>query len=379
MTPSCRMMAVHTLALLLCFGVRSDAQVWSSIGPSPLASQSAPPTFNAGRVSSIAVDPSDPDHWLAGFGNGGVWESRNAGGSWTPLTDAAPTLAIGALAFAPSDPSIIYAATGEAVLSGFAKAGLGILKSVDGGQTWSLLATSSFARTSVRRVRVHPSDPNIVLAITSRGGFGRDSQEGAPSPAPFGVLKSTDGGVSWTRTLAGQATALEIDSSNFDNQYAAIGEIRRSGQVNNDTPGVQRSVPIHRPGAHVDARGRALERIIGATGDRSNRTGDVTVAPQCAVREHRGVTEWRVERAAAAGPVPNRQCLGCDTGVDSGSDGTNRSGRILRAHKVQLLPCHLGRSNGPEYPVRGGWPSGSPSTRQRCVPMYWLRIVPSVG
>ena len=231
----CRMTAVHALGLILCFGVRADAQVWSSIGPPYLVRASNPQNFNAGRVSSIAVDPSDPDHWLIGVGNGGVWESRDAGGSWTPLTDAAPTLAIGAVAFAPSDPSIIYAATGEAALSGFTRVGLGILKSINGGQTWDLLATSSFARTSVRRVRVHPLDANIVLAISARGGFGRDSQEGAPSPAPFGVLKSIDGGVTWSRTLAGQATALEVDSSNFNNQYAAIGEIRRGG-VNNDTP-----------------------------------------------------------------------------------------------------------------------------------------------
>ena len=231
------MTAVHAaLALILCFGVRAHAQVWSSIGPPYLVRASNPQNFNAGRVSSIAVDPSDPDHWLIGVGNGGVWESHDAGGSWTPLTDAAPTLAIGAVAFAPSDPNIIYAATGEAALSGFTRVGLGILKSINGGRTWDLLAMSSFARTSVRRVRVHPLDANIVLAISARGGFGRDSQEGAPSPAPFGVLKSIDGGVTWSRTLAGQATALEIDSSNFNNQYAAIGEIRRGG-VNNDTPG----------------------------------------------------------------------------------------------------------------------------------------------
>jgi photosystem II stability/assembly factor-like uncharacterized protein len=122
-------------------------------------------------------------------------------------------------------------------LSGFTKLGLGILKSIDSGQTWNLLATSSFVRTSVRRVRVHPADQNIVLAISSRGGFGRDSGEGAPSPAPFGVLKSTDGGVTWNRTLPGQATALEIDSTNFNNQYAAISEIRDPSGVNNDSPG----------------------------------------------------------------------------------------------------------------------------------------------
>jgi photosystem II stability/assembly factor-like uncharacterized protein len=210
--------------------------MWTSIAPTTVVPPNAPQNFNAGRVSSIAVDPGNPDHWVIGTGNGGVWASRDRGGSWQPLTDAAPTLAIGAVAFAPSDPSIIYAATGEAVLSGFAKAGVGILKSTDGGQTWNLLAASSFARASVRRVRVHPLDANIVLAASSRGGFGRDSQEGAPSPPPLGVQKSTDGGVTWARTLPGQATALEIDSSNFNNLYAAIGEIRRGG-VANDTPG----------------------------------------------------------------------------------------------------------------------------------------------
>jgi len=71
MTLPCRMMAVHALGLILCFGVRSDAQVWSSIGPSPLVTTSTSQNFQAGRVSSIAVDPTDPAHWLVGFGNGG--------------------------------------------------------------------------------------------------------------------------------------------------------------------------------------------------------------------------------------------------------------------------------------------------------------------
>ena len=225
-------------AMLWVFlGQDGAAQSWTSIGPAPLAYQQSPTTFNSGRVASIAVDPSDLNHWLIGVGNGGVWESRDAGTSWVPLTDAAPTLATGAVAFAPSDPNTIYVGTGEAAFFGFMKAGVGMLKSTDGGKTWVLLAASSFARASVRRVRVHPGNPNIVLATTSRGGFGRDGQEGAPSPPPFGVLKSTDGGVTWVRTLAGQATALEVDPTNFNNHYAAIGEIRTPNGVNNDSPG----------------------------------------------------------------------------------------------------------------------------------------------
>jgi photosystem II stability/assembly factor-like uncharacterized protein len=180
---------------------------------------------HAGRVSSLAVDPQNANRWLAGLGNGGVWESRDAGTSWTPLSDGWPSLVIGAIAFAPSAANVIYVATGEAASVGFAKGGIGIIKSIDGGSTWSIVGASSFARTSVRRLHVHPGNPDVVVAASSRGGFGRDAQETRP-PSSIGVLRSADGGVSWLRTLAGHATALEIDRSNFNNQYAAIGDPR---------------------------------------------------------------------------------------------------------------------------------------------------------
>ncbi|HEY1339541.1 MAG TPA: IPT/TIG domain-containing protein [Bryobacteraceae bacterium] len=179
------------------------------------------------------MDPSDRTHWLVGVGNGGVWETRDSGSSFTPLSDAWPTLVVGAVAFAPSDPKIIYVGTGEATLPGVTKGGLGLMKSTDGGKTWTLIAASTFARASVRRIRVHPTNPNILLATVSRGGFGRDANVGMPSSPPFGVVRSIDGGATWTRTLAGQATALEVDPTNFNNQYAAIGE----QFINDDSPG----------------------------------------------------------------------------------------------------------------------------------------------
>ena len=198
------------------------------MGPSPLNQsgngQISPVTFRSGRIAAIAVDPSDINHWLLGVGNGGIWESRDVGGHWRPIADDAPTKTIGALAFAASDPNIIYAGTGEATGPGFTKAGMGMLKSTDGGKTWSLLGASSLARAAVRRIRVHPADPKIVLATLSRGGFGRDAQTGLPLSPPFGVLRSTDGGANWLRVLAGTATALEVDEADFNNQYAAIGE-----------------------------------------------------------------------------------------------------------------------------------------------------------
>ncbi len=186
---------------------------WVNIGPAPIL---AGTTAYSGRVTNIAVDPSDATHWLIGAAQGGIWETRDTGTTWTPKTDAQASLAMGAIAFAPSNPSIIYAGTGEANFSGDSYAGAGLLKSTDGGTTWQILATSTFAKTTFSDIKVHPTNPNIVLAATSRGTSGRGG--GGPiSPPARGIFKSTDGGVTWSQKLSGEATDLEIDPSNFNN------------------------------------------------------------------------------------------------------------------------------------------------------------------
>jgi uncharacterized protein (TIGR03437 family) len=199
--------------MLLILSARCDAQTWTDIGGP-----------NCGLITSIAVDPTDANHWLIAAGSGGVFETRDAGGSWEALNDGAPTLATGAVAFAPSNPRIIYVGTGAYEGALALRTGVGILKSMDGGQTWSLLGASTFARGSIKPIRIHPQNPNILLAGTSRGAFGRFLQIGVASPPPFGVQRSVDGGVTWTRTLSGQVSALEIDPRNFNNQYAAIAD-----------------------------------------------------------------------------------------------------------------------------------------------------------
>jgi hypothetical protein len=60
-------------------GVANTAGEWVSIGPSALTGERNHALLQSGRVSSIAVDPADESHWLAGFGNGGVWETHDSG------------------------------------------------------------------------------------------------------------------------------------------------------------------------------------------------------------------------------------------------------------------------------------------------------------
>ncbi|HKT69820.1 MAG TPA: hypothetical protein VJP83_10300, partial [Terriglobales bacterium] len=66
------------------------------------------------RVASIAGVPGDPSTYYAGAASGGVWKSSDGGNRWDPMFDKEPVAAIGALAVAASDHSIVWAGTGEA-------------------------------------------------------------------------------------------------------------------------------------------------------------------------------------------------------------------------------------------------------------------------
>src|SRR5271157_2701195 len=116
----------------LNFAPAAQAQVihipfWYNIGPKPINTYAITKQTNfdevnvskklieqdSGRVASVAVDPSNSNHWLIGSAHGGIWETPNAGVDWNPRSDNQASLAMGAIAFAPSSPSLVYAGTGE--------------------------------------------------------------------------------------------------------------------------------------------------------------------------------------------------------------------------------------------------------------------------
>ena len=149
---------------------------WTSIGPTPIFQsglQVGGIGFGqgpvSGRVATIAVDPLNASHWLMGSAYGGVWETRDAGSTWIPRTDNQPTQAMGAMAFAPGNPQIVYAGTGEAT-GDWGFAGVGLLKSLNGGETWQLIS-DKFTNTSVREIKVDPQNPDFTVRLAVRQGL----------------------------------------------------------------------------------------------------------------------------------------------------------------------------------------------------------------
>ncbi len=203
---------------------------WDSVGPSPMVTcqigSAFVPTPCTGRVTALAADPTDPNHWLLGFANGGVWHTTDAGGTWSTLADNESTLTVGAIAIAPSNPSIIYVGTGEANLSCDSYAGLGVLKSTDGGLSWTMLGSTEFTGSSISSVIVDPANPNILTVSSTVGLAGSGCALPTTVPAT-GLFTSADGGVTWTPTFASssprvRASDVRDQPGTFANQYAGI-------------------------------------------------------------------------------------------------------------------------------------------------------------
>lgn len=215
--------ALAPLAAALADGVE-----WRELGPAPLGSGDQ----YTGRVSAVACSPTDGNVYFIGAADGGVWRTVDGGITWTPLSDRMPTSAIGALAIDPTNPDVVYAGTGEANYANHSRYGLGIYKSVDGGDNWSQIAPDVFAGRTFAKLVIDPTDSSVLYAAIGRaGGFPALAAAKLHPQAngPVGVFRSDDGGVSWVHLTNGipaePATDLALDPQNPTVVYAAIGNI----------------------------------------------------------------------------------------------------------------------------------------------------------
>jgi photosystem II stability/assembly factor-like uncharacterized protein len=188
---------------LLPAGDGGDA--WVPLGPSPLFDGGSAFT---GRITAFAPHPADAQVLWVGTANGGVWLTTDRGATWTPRTDLEDTLSIGALALDRTNPQTIWVGTGESNAS-FCPiyGGAGLLKSTDGGATWTKLGESTFAGSGISAVVLHPTTAQTLWVANRLGQRGTNICQDAAGP--FGVWRSLDGGATWSLRLGTAQTAFD--------------------------------------------------------------------------------------------------------------------------------------------------------------------------
>lgn len=123
-------------------GPSSGTPYWGSIGPTPTtASRVAEIGTTSGRINSIAVSPANDQLVLIGAATGGIWRSTDGGAHFVPVSDSQVDLAVGSLAFAPSNSSTVCAGMGDGPGNGYL--GTGVLKSTDAGVSWTRINDST--------------------------------------------------------------------------------------------------------------------------------------------------------------------------------------------------------------------------------------------
>ena len=156
---------------------------WRDIGP----------TVQGGRVVEIASTPDRPYTFYVAYATGGVWKTTNNGVSFEPLSDRLPTMVTGAIAVDPQHADTVWVGSGESNSSRSSYGGLGVFRTDDGGKTFKPMGLDDTDRIS--RILVDPKDSNTVYVAA----LGKLYTEGGRR----GVFRTRDGGKTWSQVLKG--------------------------------------------------------------------------------------------------------------------------------------------------------------------------------
>ena len=224
--------AAQAFAGISHLGFDSD-ESWEAIGPTvgnvpgPVTYTGAP-SIVSGRVTSVAISHNCSDSSclaLVGAAGGGVWKTANvlaATPNWRPVSSGLDTNAIGSLLVDPTDDSgsTIYAGTGEPNGSSDSEAGLGLYKSTDGGEHWSLVPGSFDAAhdRAIASIAVDPENSRHLWIGTALARHGSSSVNGGrftpPNAPTIGLYESVDGGLHFSLVFSVPSDTVNPASPN---------------------------------------------------------------------------------------------------------------------------------------------------------------------
>jgi len=187
-----------------------NAMQWRMIGP-----------HRGGRTVGAVGVPQQPNVFYMGVNNGGVWKTTDYGRTWLPIFDDQPTGSIGDVAVAPSNPNVVYVASGEGLQRPDLSVGTGMYKSTDAGRTWSFLGLKDGQQ--IGGISIDPTNENRVFVAVLGHPYGPNTERG--------VYRTTDGGKTWDRVLYKDentgAVQVTIDPKNPDVVYADLWAARQ--------------------------------------------------------------------------------------------------------------------------------------------------------
>jgi photosystem II stability/assembly factor-like uncharacterized protein len=179
----------------------------------------------SGRISAIdAVNQDGRLTLFVGAASGGVWKSVNGGTTFKPVFDRQAVQSIGAITIDPSNLKVVWVGTGESWARNSVSIGDGVYKSTDGGENWTNVGLKDSEH--IAKILVDPRDGNSVLACAV-GHIWDDNDE-------RGVFKSSDGGKTWHKVLAGANASTGCGMLAYSRQqpgtiFASLWDFRRQG------------------------------------------------------------------------------------------------------------------------------------------------------
>ena len=195
---------------------------WRMIGP-----------HRGGRTVGAVGVPQQPNVFYIGVNNGGVWKTTDYGHTWFPIFDDQPTGSIGDVAVAPSNPNVIYVASGEGIQRPDLSVGDGIYKSTDAGKTW--INTGLKDGQQISGLAIDANNENRVFAAVLGHPYGANTERG--------IYRTVDGGKTWERVLYKDentgAVQVTIDPKNSNIIYADLWAGRQGPWENGEWNGAE--------------------------------------------------------------------------------------------------------------------------------------------
>jgi len=220
--------AVVTLVVLAAAAQAQREEGESDQERDPLASairalrfRSIGPALVSGRISDVAVDPTNKSVWYIATASGGLWKTTNAGTSFSPIFDDEDSYSIGEVVIDPNNHNVIWIGSGENNAQRSVSYGDGVYKSIDGGRSWTNMGLQQSEH--IGRIVIDPRNSDVVYVASQGPVFNGGGDRG--------LYKTTDGGQTWNKILDGGEWAgvsdVVMDPSNPDVLIASVWQRAR--------------------------------------------------------------------------------------------------------------------------------------------------------